>query len=152
MFRACIRAHGSCAGTGREPIGKKLNKRQTGTEKEELACRYLEERGMQILERNFCTRYGEIDVIGLHEGYLVFVEVKYRASLRCGFPEEAVTGAKRRIICRVAERYMYTHAPVVSQADFGARYDVVAILGGQVRWIQNAFEHCGERYGYFYGF
>lgn len=118
-----------------------MNKRHTGTEKETLACRYLEQHGVRIVERNFRTRYGEIDVIGLHEGYLVFFEIKYRKDLACGFPEEAVTYAKQRTICRVAQWYVYTHENVVSQADRGVRYDVVGILGEQIRWTQNAFDH-----------
>lgn len=121
-----------------------MNKRQTGTERESLSCAYLEQRGMTIVERNFRTRYGEIDLIGLHEGYLVFAEVKYRAGLSCGFPEEAVTKAKQRTICKVAEWYLLTHEQILEQAPRGIRYDVIAILGEQVNWIQNAFDHVGQ--------
>lgn len=99
-----------------------------------------------IVERNYRTRYGEIDLIALHDGYLVFAEVKYRAAVDCGFPEEAVTGAKQRTICKVAEYYLYTHRRVLMRAPRGIRYDVVAILGGQIRWIVNAFEHHGGYY------
>ena len=57
-----------------------MNKRTVGKEYEERACRYLEDRGFRTAERNFRCRQGEIDIIGYHEGYLVFVEVKYRAT------------------------------------------------------------------------
>lgn len=120
-----------------------MNKRKTGAEQEAIACAYLGQRDVRIVERNFRTRHGEIDLIGLHEGYIIFVEVKYRSSADCGFPEEAVTGAKQRTICRVAEWYLYTHGQILLQAPCGVRYDVVAILGNQIRWIQNAFEHQG---------
>lgn len=121
-----------------------MNKRQTGKEQELIACRYLEDRGVVIVERNYRTRYGEIDLIGLHDGYLLFAEVKYRATADCGFPEEAVTGSKQRTICRVAERYLFTHEQILRKAPHGVRYDVVAILGTQIRWIQNAFDHRGS--------
>lgn len=124
--------------------GNNLNKRKTGAEQEAIACAYLEQRGVRIVERNFRTRCGEIDLIGIHDGYLMFAEVKFRSSADCGFPEEAVTGAKQRTICRVAEWYLYTHGQILLQAPRGVRYDVVAILGNQIRWIQNAFEHQGD--------
>ncbi len=118
-----------------------MNKRRTGAEKETLACRYLEERGVRIVERNYRTRAGEIDIIGLHEGFLVFVEVKYRTDLRCGFPEEAVTCAKQRTICRTAQWYIFTHEQTAARAYRGVRYDVVGMLGDQIRWTKNAFDH-----------
>lgn len=126
--------------------GNTPNKRKMGAEQETIACAYLEQQGARIVERNFRTRYGEVDLIALHDGYLVFAEVKYRSSADCGFPEEAVTGAKQRTICRVAEWYLYTHGQIFGQAPRGVRYDVVAILGGQIRWIKNAFEHQGASY------
>jgi hypothetical protein len=57
-----------------------LNRREIGTEEEKLAAEYLRKQGMQIVEANFRSRQGEIDLVGQHEGYLVFVEVKYRSS------------------------------------------------------------------------
>lgn len=121
-----------------------MNKRQTGTKQESVACSYLEQRGVAIVERNYRTRRGEIDLIGLHEGYLLFAEVKYRAGAGCGFPEEAVTNAKQRTICKVAEWYLFTHEQILEQAPRGIRYDVIAILGEQIRWIRNAFDHQGN--------
>ncbi len=126
--------------------GNTLNKRKKGAEQESIACDYLERRGVMIVERNYRTRYGEIDLIALHDGYLIFVEVKYRSGTGCGYPEEAVTSAKQRTICKVAEYYLYTHERMLPRAPRGIRYDVVAILGDQVRWISNAFEHHGGYY------
>ena len=76
------------------------NKRKMGAQAEKLAEEYLTAAGMKIVARNFRNRQGEIDIIGYHEGYLVFVEVKYRASLKKGNPEEAVGTAKQRVICK----------------------------------------------------
>lgn len=112
--------------------------RQTGKEKEMLAAAYLQRAGMEILERNYRCRQGEIDLIGRHQEYLVFVEVKYRQTARFGTPEEAVTYTKQKKICRTADYYRMKHhysdaAPV--------RYDVVAVAGDTVTWHQHAFDH-----------
>ncbi len=114
------------------------NKRKLGAQAEKLAENYLTAAGMKIVARNFRNRQGEIDIIGYHEGYLVFVEVKYRASLKKGNPEEAVGTAKQRVICKVADYYRCTHRVPMSTP---VRYDVVAVLGEEVRWLQNAFSH-----------
>jgi putative endonuclease len=53
-----------------------LNKRQLGTQKETVAAAYLEKEGYEIVERNYYTRHGEIDIIAKEEEYIVFVEVK----------------------------------------------------------------------------
>ena len=57
----------------------RASRRAVGTHYEEEAARYLEQQGYQILERNFFSRYGEIDLIAKDEDTLVFVEVKYRS-------------------------------------------------------------------------
>lgn len=105
---------------------------------EEAAARYLEERGMRILERNYRNRYGEIDIIGRMDGYLVFVEVKYRATERNGSPQEAVGAAKQRRICAVADYYRSMYGIRLSEP---VRYDVVAIRGEELCWYRNAFPH-----------
>ena len=68
-----------------EPFGEKaekehkyMNNRKIGTEQEKIAAQFLRAEGMQILETNFRCRQGEVDIVGLHKGYLTFVEVKYR--------------------------------------------------------------------------
>ena len=61
-----------------------MNKRQIGTFYENAACEYLKKQGVCILEQNYRCKMGEIDIIGRHEGYLVFFEVKYRVSSRMG--------------------------------------------------------------------
>ena len=114
------------------------NKRKLGAQAEKLAENYLTAAGMKIVARNFRNRQGEIDIIGYHEGYLVFVEVKYRASLKKGNPEEAVGTAKQRVICKVADYYRYIYNIPLQMP---VRYDVVAIEQDRIRWYQNAFEH-----------
>ena len=93
---------------------------------------------MQILEQNFRCRQGEIDIIARHKGVLVFVEVKYRKDLRQGRPEEAVTPLKMRTICRVADYYRLRNG---YGEQVPCRFDVVAVLGEEIRIFENAFEY-----------
>ncbi|MBQ7925880.1 MAG: YraN family protein [Lachnospiraceae bacterium] len=119
-----------------------MNQREKGSRMEQLACTYLEERGMRIVERNFRCSAGEIDVIGYHRGYLVFVEVKYRAGTRKGGALGAVDYRKQRRICKVADYYRYIH----KVNDFAKiRYDVLAIQNEDITWIPNAFMHIYTR-------
>ena len=115
-----------------------MNKRRTGAQWEKMASNYLTTQGMWIVESNFHCRQGEIDLIGYHGNYLVFVEVKYRSSDRNGSALAAVDYRKQYKICRVAEYYRYLHKV---GDDVGVRYDVVGIQGGKIEWIRNAFPH-----------
>ena len=118
------------------------NKRQLGADKEQLAAEYLTARGMDILERNFRNRQGEIDIIGRHGQYLVFVEVKFRSGTDMGMAVEAVGIHKQRQICKVADYYrMLKHLG----DNTAVRYDVLAIQGEEIQWIQNAFPHIYRR-------
>ena len=113
-----------------------MNRRKTGTGYEELAAAWLEQRGYEILERNFRTKMGEIDLIARHRGYLVFIEVKYRKDRKSGAPEEAVDWRKQRRIMEAAGVYLCRHG---YSPDWSMRFDVVAIEGDQIRVIENAF-------------
>lgn len=103
---------------------------------EEKASAFLEEQGVRILERNFRCRQGEIDLVGIHEVCLVFVEVKYRRNERSGMPEEAVGAGKQMKICRVSDYFRIRNK---NYQDMQVRYDVVAIGGEEIRWYKNAF-------------
>ncbi len=115
-----------------------MNKRKTGAAWEKQAAAYLAAEGMKIREINFRSRQGEIDLIGEHQGYLVFVEGKYRSSAGTGYALEAVGRRKQLRICRTADYYIDLHG---LGEDRAVRYDVVGIQGGAVHWIQNAFPH-----------
>lgn len=127
-----------------------MDKRAVGERFEEMACAYMVEQGFRILERNFRCRQGEIDVIGEDGEYLVFAEVKYRASGVSGSPAEAVTVTKQKKICRTADYYRYCHG---IGEDRAVRYDVIAIDGAKgngagkqedglrIIWYKNAFFH-----------
>lgn len=113
-----------------------MNKRSQGAQKEQQVCAYLLSRGIEIRERNFRCRQGEIDIIGYDGEYLVFFEVKYRSSQNKGNAAEAVGYAKQKRICRVADYYRMKHH---CTEDTPIRFDVVAIDGEKVTWLKDAF-------------
>lgn len=95
----------------------------TGTAGEALACRYLEERGLEVLERNW--RYGrhELDIIAKHGAEVVIVEVKTRSSELYGQPEEAVKKGKRGKIIKAANAYVQA-----TDCQLRLRFDIVSVI------------------------
>lgn len=67
----------------------KMNKRKVGAEYEQIAAQYLQSKGYRVLERNYRTSYGEIDIILEKDSCLVFCEIKFRSSGLYGTPFEA---------------------------------------------------------------
>lgn len=118
-------------------MAKRYNRRQLGNEKEHMAGRFLEQQGYRILEYNFFSRSGEIDIIAKDGAYLVFVEVKYRSSAANGVPEEAVNYRKMLHMTRTAQFYMISHG---YPEETPCRFDVVAILGQECHLVKDAFE------------
>lgn len=82
-------------------------KQETGKIGEDLACRYLENLGYTINERNFMCRQGEIDIIAKYKDEKVFIEVKTRKNRKYGDPIEAVTQTKQKHMKRAVEYYLY---------------------------------------------
>ncbi len=118
-----------------------LNKKQQfGRESESIAARYLKKQGYKILEQNYRTKIGEIDIIARDKQTLVFVEVKARKSDRFGNPKWAVTPKKQRKISMIALYYL----KLTKQSNVKARFDVVTISHEQdkpkVEIVKNAFE------------
>ena len=112
------------------------NRREVGREFEDAAAAYLENNGYVILERNYRDPMGEIDIIAKDGRELVFVEVKYRRNLEKGDPAEAVHFLKQRKIRNAAKGYLYRRR----LGDcIPSRFDVVAILGQEIRLIKDAF-------------
>lgn len=83
-----------------------MNNKDLGQLGENLAEKYLEEKGYRTLARNFRTRFGEIDLVMQDGEYLVFVEVKTRRSLACGEPHEAIDARKQAQLLKMAEKYL----------------------------------------------
>ncbi len=115
-----------------------MNKRKTGQQYEDKAAAYLEQCGFTILERNFRCRQGEVDIIGLHESCLVFVEVKYRKNAAAGAGEEAVGLIREQKVCQVSDYYRLVHP---KRQERQIRYDVIAFCGEQITWYRNAFPY-----------
>ena len=112
------------------------NQRERGMAAETAACRFLKLQGYEILERNFTAKTGEIDIIARQDGWLVFVEVKYRQNTAYGDPGEAVNVRKQNRIRRTAEVYLKKKGWSFAQP---IRFDVVEILGKKIRVIKHAF-------------
>jgi putative endonuclease len=114
-------------------------RRQLGDQGEDLAAAALKKQGYKILERNYVTPLGEIDLIAKEGKTVVVVEVKTRRGSRFGAPQEAVNPGKQGRLRRLADYYLkqkgLTGNPV--------RFDVVAVTLAdnvpQVEIIQNAF-------------
>jgi len=100
------------------------NKRQIGNFAEQLAVEILSKNGYKIIDTNFASKFGEIDIIAKHLGELVFVEVKARHNLRFGYPEEAVTPQKLAKIKCTADYYLK-----INRLNYkNIRIDVVSLL------------------------
>jgi putative endonuclease len=86
-----------------------MKTRRVGEVGENLAEKYLRKHGYRIIERNFSTRFGEIDLIAKKKGVLVFVEVKAR--LGFGRPEWSIDQKKIGKVKKMAECYLVTEQP-----------------------------------------
>lgn len=84
-----------------------MNNRKFGDAGEDLACRYLQKQGYEILERNkHYFRYCEIDIIAKHKETIIFVEVKTRKTNNYGSPLEAITSSKYSNIKKGVQFYL----------------------------------------------
>ncbi|MDD6808266.1 MAG: YraN family protein [Oscillospiraceae bacterium] len=77
-----------------------------GVQGEEKAIEYLKENGYEILQRNFISRFGEIDIIAKNESYLCFVEVKTRKSSFKTEPEFSVDFSKQNKLIKTADYFL----------------------------------------------
>jgi putative endonuclease len=85
------------------------NNLQLGKLGEDLAARFLKKQGYKIIERNFSSRYGEIDIVAQERRTLVFIEVKTRYSKEFGLPEESITPWKIKSLKRGIDFYKILH-------------------------------------------
>jgi len=111
---------------------------QLGWRGEETVRRWLERRGFVFVERNFRTRYGEIDLIMRDGDVLVFIEVKTRRSRTFGAPEESISERKLERMEAAAEAFCQRHAQIGPR-----RIDLAACEwtdwrdGWQIRYTRN---------------
>lgn len=97
-------------------------KRLIGNRGEDLATKYLKEKGFKILTRNFKTPLGEIDIIAEDSETLVFIEVKTRTDDSFGLPFEAVDSKKRERMRRIALLYLKNYGK-----ERPVRFDVISV-------------------------
>ena len=120
---------------------EKFYKKLLGGVGEKQAVKYLKKQKYKILEKNYTTPIGEIDVIAKDKETLVFIEVKTRTNVRYGEPIESVTPFKQGHIIRVAEYYMK-----VNKIDFDetpCRFDVIEVKNdngkNEINHVEDAF-------------
>lgn len=114
-----------------------MNNRKTGGKYEQLATDFLINKGYSIIDRNYYTIYGEIDIIAKYEEIIVFVEVKYRSNNIYGTPIEAVDYKKREKIKKTA---LYYYSVCEYSDSVPCRFDVIGIdKDNNINHIENAF-------------
>lgn len=107
-----------------------------GGEAEASAAAFLEGEGLEIIERNYRCKAGEIDIVARSGTTLVFVEVRARASNAFGGAAGSITAAKRRKLIVAARHYLTSR-----RMNCACRFDVVLLTGTPplIEWIENAF-------------
>ena len=107
-----------------------------GKDAEARAAQYLQAQGLQIVERNYRCRYGEVDLIARDGQTLVFVEVRARSSNAFGGAAASITTAKQKKLTRTALHYLSTAGQTPR-----CRFDAVLLSGDNapVEWLQDAF-------------
>ncbi len=98
-------------------------RQQTGSWGEQLACEYLEQKDYQILDRNYRSKFGELDIVARNGEYLVFCEVKTRNGKGSIHPTAAITPRKIRKLRQLGQLYIQQKKIYYLQP----RFDVVAI-------------------------
>lgn len=112
-----------------------VNNRIKGRNAEDSAVCFLEKNGYTVICKNYYTIFGEIDIIAEQESYIIFFEVKYRKSIKNGYPREAVSKKKQDKIKKTALNYIYENN--ISDKDFS--FDVIEILNNDIIHLKNAF-------------
>lgn len=107
---------------------------ELGKKGEDLAAKFLSDKGYKVLERNYRTPYGEIDIICHYQDTLIFVEVKTRSSQKYGLPQESITFRKKQHLRKAASLYLNTRETWTRFI----RFDVVAIL---IQGARPSIEH-----------
>lgn len=137
---------GTLYGVGHDAKSDAHRKRVTGRLGENAACDHLRSKGFEILERNYrCGRH-EIDIIAKNDRYIVFAEVKTRASAEFGAPSQAVNRKKCLSIISAATGYLRTVF-----YDLYPRFDVIEVIAdgnsgevSSVAHIEGAFDGRGN--------
>ena len=100
-----------------------------GQRGETLGWNFLKKQGYALMEKNYRTRLGEIDVVARKDQTVVFIEIKTRRDTRFGLPEEAVDWRKRQKLSRLAESYLQEKG----LEDQPVRFDILSITWDGMR-------------------
>jgi putative endonuclease len=116
-------------------------RQRKGYHYENAALDYLKQHGLRLLTRNYRCKLGEIDLVMLDRAMVVFVEVRFRASVRHGKPHETVDARKQARVRKAAQYFLLCH-PHLQKCD--CRFDVLASwpdMKGQLQqlWLVGAF-------------
>ena len=107
-----------------------------GTSGESAACAFLKGEGLEVRERNYRCRWGEIDIIARQGDTLVFVEVRSRRSLSYGAPQESISVRKVQRLIATAETYMQSCPDIPDHW----RIDLISVLMGRTGEVERV-EH-----------
>ena len=113
-----------------------MDKKSSGKAAENIAASFLEKKGYKILERNFYSKFGEIDIIAKDKDTLVFVEVRSKSYSSFGNPEETVNIFKVKKILKTAQFYILKKNPDFKEI----RFDIISFLHNNISHIKNAFD------------
>lgn len=115
---------------------KDFYKKLLGRIGERKATKFLKKKGFKIIEKNYTTRFGEIDLIGLYGDFLVFIEVKTRTNKRFGEASEAVDLKKQERYKKSATLFILANRDITLQP----RFDVVEVYPDLINHIEDAFQ------------
>lgn len=116
---------------GKPPTDKQIRGRLA----EDTALAYLQQHGLQLVQRNFLCRGGELDLIMRDGSGLVFVEVRQRSSASFGGALASITPAKQRRMVLAAQVFLQQQRTVPA-----CRFDAVAIEGTCIDWLKNILD------------
>lgn len=119
-----------------------MDRQLSGRRAEDIAADFLRGRGLEIIERNYRRRNGELDVVAREKDVLVIAEVRTRASDEFGGAAASIDGWKQRCIVRAAQQLLQQRKEL---AKLRARFDVLVVsdIEGpepKVEWIRHAFD------------
>ncbi|MCL1886903.1 MAG: YraN family protein [Betaproteobacteria bacterium] len=112
-----------------------MNKRQSGQAGEDAALAYLLTQGLTLVERNFSSRMGEIDLIMKDRDTLVFVEVRKRGRNDFGSAVASITHAKQQRLVKTAQLFLQKLSKIPP-----CRFDVVALDKDKMTWLKNMID------------
>jgi len=108
---------------------------RAGVAAEIAAAELLRAQGYRILEHRYRYHRHDVDLVARFGATVVFVEVRARSGSRFGTPAASVTARKRALLARSAASWLQKHGLPGDRA----RFDVVAVQGDRVEWLQGAF-------------